>query len=88
MTKAGNDSSNFLMRLMGGGGGLDFDSKDNYRDVAKLGTTDDGCKALAEALGWSVSNSRPSQECSSKPLKPLQEDLDKLIEKSKKTSGT
>ncbi|XP_038072910.1 NAD-dependent protein deacetylase sirtuin-2-like isoform X2 [Patiria miniata] len=33
-------------------GGFDFESKDKYRDVAYLGTCDDGCYKLAEMLGW------------------------------------
>jgi len=40
-----------LMRLMGQAG-LQFDSSDNYRDVAWLGTCDDGAVAMATALGW------------------------------------
>ncbi|XP_046848641.1 NAD-dependent protein deacetylase sirtuin-2-like isoform X2 [Xenia sp. Carnegie-2017] len=34
------------------GKGLDFDSPKNYRDVAWLGSCDDGCLALADLLGW------------------------------------
>lgn len=33
-------------------GGFDFDGPNNYRDVALLGTCDDGCQKLAELLGW------------------------------------
>ncbi|XP_048586480.1 NAD-dependent protein deacetylase sirtuin-2 isoform X2 [Nematostella vectensis] len=32
--------------------GFQFELKDNKRDVAWLGTTDDGCLALADLLGW------------------------------------
>jgi len=34
------------------GGGLMFDKPGNYRDVAILGTCDDGCNSLVEKLGW------------------------------------
>ena len=29
-----------------------FDKPGNYRDVAILGTCDDGCHSLVEKLGW------------------------------------
>ena len=51
LTKAGE--AHPLGRLYGGGG-MDFDSEDAYRDVAKLVKCDDGCKELAEKLGWEV----------------------------------
>ncbi|KAG7470788.1 hypothetical protein MATL_G00117430 [Megalops atlanticus] len=41
-----------LMGMLGFGGGMDFDSEKAYRDVAYIGTCDDGCLALAELLGW------------------------------------
>ncbi|XP_022107575.1 NAD-dependent protein deacetylase sirtuin-2-like isoform X2 [Acanthaster planci] len=44
-----------IPRLRGLGlftGGFDFDSQNKYRDVAYLGTCDDGCNKLAEMLGW------------------------------------
>lgn len=41
-----------LMRMLGMGAGMDFDSSDNVRDVAWLGDCDDGCKLLADKLGW------------------------------------
>ena len=44
---AGDD----LSRLISGRG-LIFDSPGNYRDVAILGSCDDGCWSLAEKLGW------------------------------------
>ncbi|CAG5126862.1 unnamed protein product, partial [Candidula unifasciata] len=34
------------------GDGFNFDSEDNYRDVFKEATCDDGCQALADLLGW------------------------------------
>lgn len=34
------------------GSGFDFDGENNYRDIFWQGTCDDGCMALAEALGW------------------------------------
>lgn len=40
-----------IQRLMGKGG-LMLHSKHNTRDVALLGDCDDGCRALAEQLGW------------------------------------
>uniref|UniRef100_K7ET62 NAD-dependent protein deacetylase n=1 Tax=Pongo abelii TaxID=9601 RepID=K7ET62_PONAB len=49
--KAGQ-SDPFLGMIMGLGGGMDFDSKKAYRDVAWLGDCDQGCLALAELLGW------------------------------------
>jgi len=41
-----------MARLLGFGCGLDFDSENNYRDVALLGSCDDGCQQLASRLGW------------------------------------
>ncbi|XP_041352849.1 NAD-dependent protein deacetylase sirtuin-2-like isoform X2 [Gigantopelta aegis] len=38
--------------LFFGGGGFDFDGENNYRDVFKESTCDDGCYALAGLLGW------------------------------------
>uniref|UniRef100_A0A2K6AGJ8 NAD-dependent protein deacetylase sirtuin-2 n=1 Tax=Mandrillus leucophaeus TaxID=9568 RepID=A0A2K6AGJ8_MANLE len=49
--KAGQ-SDPFLGMILGLGGGMDFDSKKAYRDVAWLGDCDQGCLALAELLGW------------------------------------
>ena len=54
LEKAGNERNDPIMRLMGYGGGMDFDSEEAYRDVAKLGTCDEGCLELAEAMGWKV----------------------------------
>ncbi|XP_022902594.1 NAD-dependent protein deacetylase sirtuin-2 [Onthophagus taurus] len=48
--KAGQRSG--LMAIMGVGGGLEFDSSKNTRDVCWLGDCDDGCLLLAEKLGW------------------------------------
>ncbi|XP_022644035.1 NAD-dependent protein deacetylase sirtuin-2-like isoform X1 [Varroa destructor] len=45
-------SRDLVSRLLGFGCGLDFDSENNYRDVALLGTCDDGCEELARRLGW------------------------------------
>nr|XP_020725998.1 NAD-dependent protein deacetylase sirtuin-2 [Odocoileus virginianus texanus] len=42
----------FLGMMMALGGGMDFDSKKAYRDVAWLGDCDQGCLALADLLGW------------------------------------
>lgn len=49
MEKVGEASD--LSRIVGGQG-LKFDSPGAYRDVAMLGTCDDGCRTLAEKLGW------------------------------------
>ena len=40
-----------LPRLLGGQG-LQLDRPGNYRDVALLGSCDDGCRQLADKLGW------------------------------------
>lgn len=44
-----------FLSLLGVSSGMDFDSSDNTRDVAWLGDCDEGCKLLAEKLGWGVS---------------------------------
>jgi len=44
-----------LMTLLRIGSGMEFDSDDNFRDVAWLGDCDDGCQVLADKLGWGVS---------------------------------
>ncbi|GCB79647.1 hypothetical protein scyTo_0016991 [Scyliorhinus torazame] len=41
-----------VMALLGLGASLDFDSEKAYRDVAYVGSCDDGCLALADLLGW------------------------------------
>ncbi|XP_048474306.1 NAD-dependent protein deacetylase sirtuin-2 isoform X3 [Rhincodon typus] len=41
-----------MMALLGLGSSLDFDSSRAYRDVAYVGSCDDGCLALADLLGW------------------------------------
>ncbi|XP_072130606.1 NAD-dependent protein deacetylase sirtuin-2 isoform X1 [Mobula birostris] len=41
-----------MMALLGLGNSLDFDSEKAYRDVAYVGSCDDGCLALADLLGW------------------------------------
>ncbi|KAJ8925862.1 hypothetical protein NQ315_009714 [Exocentrus adspersus] len=48
--KAGHRTG--IMAMLGVGGGLDFDSKDNTRDVLWLGECDEGCQLLADKLGW------------------------------------
>ncbi len=59
LTKAGaaDSAADFMMRLLGRGGGMDFDSEDAYRDVAKLSTCDEGCRELTDKLGWAVGDS-------------------------------
>jgi len=49
MEKAGVSSR--LDQVLGGRG-LQLDSPGNYRDVSWLGDCDQGCKKLAEGLGW------------------------------------
>jgi len=49
LEKAGEASD--LSSIMHGGGMM-FDKPGNYRDVAILGTCDDGCHSLVEKLGW------------------------------------
>lgn len=51
--KAGHRSG--IMAMLGLGGGMEFDSKDNTRDVLWLGDCDEGCQLLADKLGWGVS---------------------------------
>ncbi|XP_075223423.1 sirtuin 2 [Lycorma delicatula] len=41
-----------IMKMLDIVSGMDFDSSDNVRDVAWLGDCDDGCRLLAEKLGW------------------------------------
>lgn len=48
--KAGHRGA--FVSMLGMGGGLDFDSKNNTRDVCWLGDCDEGCLLLAEKLGW------------------------------------
>ncbi|XP_030632640.1 NAD-dependent protein deacetylase sirtuin-2 [Chanos chanos] len=52
INKEKTGESDFLMGMLGFGGGMDFDSDKAYRDVAYLSTCDEGCLALAELLGW------------------------------------
>lgn len=51
--KAGHRTG--IMAMLGLDGGLKFDSKDNSRDVLWLGDCDDGCRLLADKLGFGVS---------------------------------
>jgi len=53
MEKVGNDGTDFVLRLLGKGG-MDFDSEESYRDVARLGPCDEGVAELAQLLGWKV----------------------------------
>ncbi|CAH1165750.1 unnamed protein product [Phyllotreta striolata] len=48
--KAGQRSG--VMSMLGMDGGLEFDSKNNRRDVCWLGDCDEGCLLLADKLGW------------------------------------
>uniref|UniRef100_T1PBG3 NAD-dependent protein deacetylase n=1 Tax=Musca domestica TaxID=7370 RepID=T1PBG3_MUSDO len=50
-TKVGNDFGGIGAWFMMGPG-LMFDNPKNTRDIAYIGDCDDGCLALAEALGW------------------------------------
>ncbi|KAK3598668.1 hypothetical protein CHS0354_020429 [Potamilus streckersoni] len=51
MEKTGAESSHPITVLMYGGG-FQFDSKDNYRDVFWQGSCDDGIYAMSDLLGW------------------------------------
>lgn len=51
--KAGHRTG--IMTVLGIGGGLEFDLKNNSRDVFWLGDCDNGCLLLAEKLGFEVS---------------------------------
>lgn len=59
----------FLSRILSGvqSGGLDFDSEKAYRDVAILGTCDEGCESLANALGWKDDMDKLSTEGTTRP---------------------
>lgn len=50
-TKVGNDFGGISSWFVSGPG-LMFDNPKNVRDIAFIGDCDDGCLALAEALGW------------------------------------
>ncbi|KAK7504230.1 hypothetical protein BaRGS_00004534, partial [Batillaria attramentaria] len=53
LEKGGTVEDPIMALLTGGGmGGFTFDSEDNFRDVFKQATCDDGCYELAELLGW------------------------------------
>ncbi|KAK4884369.1 hypothetical protein RN001_000640 [Aquatica leii] len=65
-----------ILSLIGMGSGLDFDNKDNSRDVFWLGDCDDGCQLLADKLGWG------------EELKELVEKEYKRIDELQKTDGT
>ncbi|XP_064408758.1 NAD-dependent protein deacetylase sirtuin-2 [Latimeria chalumnae] len=52
INKEKTGQTNTLMGVLGFRSAMDFDSEQAYRDVAWLGTCDDGCLALAELLGW------------------------------------
>lgn len=45
----------WVMEVLEIGSGFDFDSRDNFRDVAWLGSCNEGCQMLANKLGWGVS---------------------------------
>jgi len=50
-TKAGQYSSQ-MASMLGLDGGMDFDSKDRYRDVLWKGDCDEGCLLFADKMGW------------------------------------
>lgn len=50
LEKCGQDS--LVSKILGLGCGLDFDSEANFRDVALIGTCDNGCREMADRLGW------------------------------------
>lgn len=51
--KAGERTA--MMIMINASGGMEFDSKDNCRDVLWKGDCDEGCQMLAEKLGFGVS---------------------------------
>eukprot|EP00095_Tigriopus_kingsejongensis_P000011 snap_masked-scaffold342_size201858-processed-gene-1.5 protein:Tk00011 transcript:snap_masked-scaffold342_size201858-processed-gene-1.5-mRNA-1 annotation:"nad-dependent protein deacetylase sirtuin-2" len=53
LTKPADGGSDLLMRLFSGGG-MNFSLETGYRDVAKIGTCDDGCLEIVKAMGWEV----------------------------------
>ena len=53
LEEAGNEQ-NPVMVVLGFSCGLQFHGADNFRDVAWLGSCDDGCLLLADKLGWKV----------------------------------
>lgn len=53
LEEAGNEE-NPVMVVLGFSCGLQFHGADNFRDVAWLGSCDDGCFLLADKLGWKV----------------------------------
>ncbi|KAK3790260.1 hypothetical protein RRG08_034823 [Elysia crispata] len=48
----GSTGTHPITVLFFGGGGFNFDGEDNYRDVFKGATCDEGCQELADLLGW------------------------------------
>ncbi|XP_072405562.1 NAD-dependent protein deacetylase sirtuin-2 isoform X2 [Chiloscyllium punctatum] len=52
INKEVTQQSDPMMALLGLGSSFDFDSSKAYRDVAYVGSCDDGCLALADLLGW------------------------------------
>lgn len=59
--KAGHRTG--IMAMLAMGGGMEFDSKGNTRDVLWLGDCDEGCQLLADKLGWGVSNMKQFHYC-------------------------
>jgi len=53
LEEAGSDPDP-VMVVLGFSCGLQFHGPDNFRDVAWIGNCDDGCKLLADKLGWKV----------------------------------
>lgn len=68
------------MAMLGVGGGLNFDSKDNTRDVLWLGDCDEGCQLLADKLGWGVRKRFPKSISKSLRL-VFQDELKELCKK-------
>lgn len=73
-----------IMSLLGFGGGLDFDSPTNRRDVAWLGDCDEGCHHLANVLGWGKELENMVFEGTGKDIS--KEDTAKKTEEEKSTS--
>lgn len=75
-----------IMSLLGFGGGFDFDSSANRRDVAWLGDCDEGCHHLAKILGWGEQLEKMVLEGTGKDI--FGESTKKTEEKSTSTEKT
>lgn len=77
-----------IMAMMGIGGGLEYDSKGNTRDVVWLGDCDDGCQLLADKLGWGDELKKVVKEAHEKIDKQKHTEVTKSSESKKPESKT